>query len=99
MQSVMAFLVVVLCLFVVVQGVENSSQSATEDMGQSLAKEHACDIDSACVLKGGPSVTKSDAFRRRYQFTTDQGSVTVTCTREHIWVGPWSCRSERGSIM
>jgi hypothetical protein len=81
-QKLMATVTLVVVLYVVWQGIQNSSSSATEAMGQGLAKDHACDVDPSCVLRSGPSIARADALRRRYQFRTAQGLVTVTCSRQ-----------------
>jgi hypothetical protein len=97
-HRVISYVLLAGCLFLAWVGFENANQAATEAMGAGLAKAAACSIDAACVLRTGPNVMRADVLRRRYQYETDQGPVTVTCDRQYIWLGEWSCRSARGPL-
>lgn len=57
-----------------------------------LAKAHACDLDGACIVTDDSAhAIVTDVFKRRYGFNTNQGKVTVTCKRELIFFGSWTC--------
>jgi hypothetical protein len=74
----------------------NNAQLTTESMD--LAKKHACDLDSSCiVLDDRPRVGKADVVRHRYEFKTTHGMVTVTCQRELYFFGEWSCVTKEGT--
>ena len=65
-----------------------------------LAKEHACDLDSSCiVLDDKPRVGKADVIQHRYEFNTTHGMMTVTCKREMVFFGEWSCSPELGRLI
>lgn len=66
---------------------------------QKLAKDHACDLDSTCmVLDDRPRLGKTDVVRHRYEFNTTQGVMTVTCKRALMFFGEWSCTPTPGRI-
>jgi hypothetical protein len=65
-----------------------------------LAKEHACDLDSSCiVLDSKPRVGKADVIHHKYEFNTTHGMMTVTCKRELYFFGEWSCSPEQGRLI
>ena len=65
-----------------------------------LAKAHACDLDSSCIVTDAqPRVGKADVIRHRYEFNTTQGMMTVTCKRELVLFGAWQCTPERGRMV
>jgi hypothetical protein len=66
---------------------------------QQLAKDHACDLDSTCMVKTDrPRLGKTDVLRHRYEFETTQGIFTVTCKRELVLFGDWQCTPTAGRI-
>ena len=74
----------------------NNAKLTTESMA--LAKKHACDLDSSCiVLDDQPRVGKADVVRHRYEYKTTHGMMTVTCQRELYFFGEWSCSVEEGA--
>jgi hypothetical protein len=76
----------------------NNAKLTTASMD--LAKEHACDLDSSCiVLDDKPRVGKADVIQHRYEFKTTQGMMTVTCKRELYFFGDWSCSTEKGQLI
>ena len=65
-----------------------------------LAHEHACDLDSSCiVLDDQPRVGKADVMRHRYEYKTTHGMMTVTCKRELIFFGAWQCSPQEGRLV
>lgn len=65
-----------------------------------LAKQHACDMDSSCiVLDSQPRLGKANAIQHQYEFKTTHGIMTLTCQRELIFFGPWSCTPEKGRMV
>ena len=75
-----------------------NSKLSSETMA--LAKEHACDLDSSCiVLDARARVGKADVVRHRYEYNTTHGMMTVTCMRELYLFGEWSCSPEPGRMI
>lgn len=75
-----------------------NAKLTTETMD--LAKDHACDMDSSCiVLDAQPRVGKADVVRHRYEYKTTHGMMTVTCKRELLLFGPWACTPEEGRMI
>lgn len=65
-----------------------------------LAKDHACDMDSSCiVLDAEPRVGAADVVRHRYEYNTTHGMMTVTCKRELLLFGDWTCSPEPGRMV
>lgn len=65
-----------------------------------LAKDHACDLDSSCiVLDAQPRIGQADVFRHRYEYNTTHGVMTVTCKRELVFFGEWACTPELGRMI
>lgn len=65
-----------------------------------LAKEHACDLDSSCiVLDDVPRIGRADVIRHRYEYKTTLGVMTVTCKRELLFFGAWSCTPANGRMV
>ena len=65
-----------------------------------LARDHACDLDSSCiVLDEQPRLGRADVIRHRYEFKTTHGMMTVTCKREQLFFGAWSCTVEAGQTI
>lgn len=62
-----------------------------------LARGHACDLDSSCiVLDEQPRIGRADVIRHRYEYNTTHGMMTVTCKRQWLFFGEWSCTVEKG---
>jgi hypothetical protein len=76
----------------------SNAKLTTETMA--FAKDHACDLDSSCiVLDARPRVGQADVFRHRYEFSTTHGVMTVTCKRELIFFGEWGCTPVVGRMV
>jgi hypothetical protein len=76
----------------------SNAKLTTESMA--LAKKHACDLDSSCiVLDAKPRVGKADVIHHKYEFNTTHGMMTVTCQRELYFWGDWSCTPEEGRMI
>jgi len=67
---------------------------------QARAKEHACDLDSSCiVLDDSPKLGKANAIKHEYEFSTTHGIMTVTCRRQLIFFGAWDCVPAEGRMV
>ncbi len=79
------------------QGWQNAQLSQTT---MDLAKAHACDLDSSCiVLDEQARIGRADVIRHRYEFKTTHGMMTVTCKRELLFFGAWSCTPQEGRMV
>lgn len=96
-RRVVSYGLLAVCIFITYQSYMNSRQdSGTEQ----LALRIACDVDSSCIVTDDRAAqTRTDPFRRRYEFRTSIGSVLVTCKRGLIWLGEWKCTPERGGFL
>jgi hypothetical protein len=66
---------------------------------EALAKQHACDVDPTCMVsEERPRLGKADVIRHRYEFMTTMGVKTVTCQRELIFFGDWTCTAADGRM-
>ena len=75
-----------------------NAQLTSESMA--MAKDHACDMDSSCiVLDGQARVGKADVIRHRYEYKTTHGMMTVTCQRKLFLFGEWQCTPEEGRMI
>jgi CTP:molybdopterin cytidylyltransferase MocA len=93
---IFGFLLFSTCAVLSYQAWQNGHlSSATE----ALAKQHACDADPSCiVLDDRPRVGKADVIRHRYEFMTSMGIMTVTCKREMVLFGTWTCTPAEGRL-
>lgn len=65
-----------------------------------LAKQHACDLDSSCIVMDEQArVGRADVVRQRFEFNTTHGMMTVTCQRELVFFGGWKCTPEKGRLV
>ena len=65
-----------------------------------LAKDHACDLDSSCIVVDDVArMGKADVIRHVYEFKTTKGLMLVTCKRELYFFGAWSCSAEPGQLV
>lgn len=78
-----------LTLLVALAGWRNAQ---VEPETETLARASVCGTDRACVVMSDrPSAVRTDVISRRYQWTTSEGPVVVTCRRAYALVGAWSC--------
>ena len=79
------------------QGWKNSKLSKET---AELAKQHACDLDSSCiVLDQSPRIGAANVLEHRYEYKTTHGIMTVTCKRELIFFGAWGCIPAKGRMI
>jgi len=84
-------------LVVAVIGWRNSQPEPETEL---LARKSVCTGDKPCVVMSDkPNVIKTDVAHRRYQWTTSEGPVVVTCKREYYLAGAWGCASEVGATI
>lgn len=96
MKKYVGWVLLAICLVVTYQGWQTSSGVAeTQDPAQTVA----CNVGDDCVVTGTePSAIKSDFMTRQYQFNTSKGPVTVTCKRQYLFFGNFSCTPKLGSL-
>lgn len=85
-----------LSLALVAVGYRNvQPEAATEE----LARRHACAGVSGCVvMTDRPGIVRTDFVRRRYQWTTSEGKVVVSCRRAQYVAGEWVCETAPGDL-
>ncbi len=96
-KQVAAYSVLVVCGVLVYQGYENAQpRPATEQM----ALNTACDFDDGnCTVRDDrPREIRTNPVQRQYQFSTTQGPVIVTCRRDLLFFGAWTCTPVAGSF-
>lgn len=82
-------------LLVAVAGWRNTQP---EPETETLSRASVCGTSKACVIMSDrPSVVRTDVIRRRYQWTTSEGPVVVTCRREYAFAGAWGCTAAPGT--
>lgn len=96
MKGWVGYILLAASLVVAYQGFQNTrADPSTEELAQSVA----CDVTGDCVLKNDrPSEVRTDVFQRRYQWRSTEGPIVVTCRRQYVFFGGWSCDPERGSL-
>ncbi len=94
---IFAYVLLAAAIVVSFQGWQNAKLTPAT---AALAKDHACDLDSSCiVLDDSPRVGRADVIRHRYEFNTTHGMMTVTCKRELLFFGAWACTPAEGRMV
>jgi hypothetical protein len=95
-SRIFAYLLLALAIVLSYQGWGNAQlNSATA----ALAKDHACDLDSSCIVQDAQArISRADVIRHRYEYRTTHGVMTVTCKRELLFFGEWSCVPAPGAM-
>jgi len=68
---------------------------------EAMAKAEACassDVEGCEVKNDRPNVIQTSVVSSRYQFLTSGGAVVVTCKREYVLLGEWSCAGAPGEL-
>lgn len=85
-----------LSLLVVAAGYRNAQPDPETE---TLSRTSVCGTDKTCVVMSDRAhVVRTDMIRRRYQWTTSNGPIVVTCRREFWFAGTWSCTAAPGSL-
>lgn len=94
---IIAYVLLGAAIVISYQGWKNSQLS---EATAALAKEHACDLESTCMVTDQqPRVGRADVIRHRYEFNTTQGMMTVTCKRQLFFFGEWLCTVAEGRLV
>ncbi|HLT39101.1 MAG TPA: hypothetical protein VK034_22610 [Enhygromyxa sp.] len=94
---IFAYVLLAVSIVISFQGWQNAQLTPATTK---LAKDHACDLDSSCiVLDEQPRVGRADVIRHRYEFKTTHGMMTVTCKRQLLFFGEWSCTPAEGRMV
>jgi hypothetical protein len=85
-----------LSLLVALAGYRNQRpELETEEQSRGVA----CDFQEPCTIDAKrPFKIRTDVLRRRYEWSTSIGPVTVTCRRRFVFAGNWQCVPERGPM-
>lgn len=97
MRRILGYLLLIISGFIAYQSYLNAQPDA---ITEGMAREAACAGKEGCKLSGDlPNVMKTDVTSRTYQWATSAGPVVVTCKREYVWFGEWSCAGAGGEIL
>jgi hypothetical protein len=67
---------------------------------EELSRTVVCQLGEPCTVNGErPHEIRTDVLRRRYEWGTSLGAVTVTCRRRFAFAGPWECVPVRGEMV
>ncbi len=96
MKGWVGWILLALSLLVAVAGYRNQrAEPGTEEQSRFAA----CDLGEPCSpLAERPYKIRTDVLRRRYEWTTSVGPVTVTCRRRFVFVGEWACVTAKGEL-
>jgi hypothetical protein len=96
MKQWVGYVLLALCLVIAYQGWGNVKNTPDSE---ERARNAACLGVRDCFLTDKRVIAfQSDVLKRRYQFETSQGPITVTCRRELYFFGAWTCTSAAGTI-
>lgn len=96
MKGYVGWLLLALCLVVTYQGWQTRSKVGET---QDRARAAVCSDGSTCLLaRDEPTVVRADFLSRQYQFATNKGPSTVTCTRPYLLFGDFQCQAAPGSF-
>ncbi len=96
MKRVVSFVIFGVCGFIAYQSYQNAQPSPQIE---AMARSSACAGADGCEVKGErPNVIQTSVMSRRFQFATSSGDMVVTCEREYIWLGEWSCSGAPGQL-
>lgn len=96
MKRGISIAIMIICGFVAYQSYVNSQPNPTME---AMSRDSACAGADGCTVKNErPNVLKTSIFNRQYQWATSGGNVVVTCKREYVWWGNWSCASAPGEL-
>lgn len=96
MKGWIGWVLLVLSLLVALAGFRNQrAELETEELSRTVV----CQLGEPCTVDAKrPGKIRTDVLRRRYEWTTSLGLVTVTCRREYWLEGHWQCVPVRGAM-
>lgn len=96
MKRILGYLLLIISGFIAYQSYANSQPSPQLE---SQSKVQACAGADGCEVKDArPNVIQTNIVARRYQWATSNGPVVVSCERQYLWFGEWSCASAPGQL-
>jgi hypothetical protein len=96
MKRIFGYLLLIISGFIAFQSYQNAQPSPEIE---AMSKAKACTDAEGCEIKGDrPHVLQTSITARRYQWETSGGSMVVTCEREYLWFGDWSCSGAPGQL-
>ena len=96
MRRIVGYLLLIISGFIAFQSYQNAQPDAVTE---GMARDAACSGKEGCKLSGDlANVIKTDVTSRSYQWATNHGPVVVTCERQYLWFGNWSCSGTPGEI-
>jgi hypothetical protein len=90
------WLLLVLSLLVAIGGYRNQRvELETEELSRTVV----CELGEPCTVSAERlGKIRTDVLRRRYEWVTSLGPVTVTCRPRFVFVGRWQCVPARGPM-
>ena len=96
MKRILGYLLLIVSGFIAIQSYQNAQPSPEVE---SMARNQACVGADGCEVKGErPNVIQTNIVARRYQWATSNGPVVVSCERQYLWFGDWSCSGSPGQL-
>ncbi len=96
MKRIFGYVLLIVSGFIAYQSYLNAQPSPEVE---AMAKGRACTGAEDCEVKGDrPNVIQTSVVARRYQFLTSGGPVVVSCDREFLWFGDWTCQGAPGEL-
>ena len=96
MKRVASIVIFAIFAFIALQSYKNAQPSPQIE---AMARSTACAGTYGCEVKGErPNVIQTSVMSRRFQFATSSGDMVVTCKREYVWLGEWSCSASAGQL-
>jgi hypothetical protein len=96
MKRILGYVLLIVSGLIAYQSYLNAQPSPEVE---AMAKGTACASAEGCEVKGDrPNVIQTSVVARRYQFLTSGGPVVVSCDREYLWFGEWSCAGAPGEL-
>jgi hypothetical protein len=96
MKKWVGWVLLAITLVLAFQGYVNAQN---DPKTEELSREAAQSVDTQAIIRGAhPVVVKTDIVRRRYEWQTTEGSISVVCMRSAVFFGNWSCTAQEGSL-
>ncbi|MEZ4385269.1 MAG: hypothetical protein R3A79_28330 [Nannocystaceae bacterium] len=95
MKRIFGYLLLIISGFIAFQSYQNAQPSPEIE---AMSKAQACTAEGCEINGDRPHVLQTSITARRYQWETSAGSMVVTCEREYLWFGNWSCSGAPGQL-
>ena len=95
MRKVVTYVLAALSALIAFQGYQNSKLTPQT---RAMAKKVACAVKQCSQFE--PTAERSTILSHQYEYATMHGPYIVTCSRQFVFFGSWSCDKnvEQGRI-